>query len=430
MNPKRVTTRRSQASPKVRFSIVTAPAPGAIGIIQLHGVSVVTLLRELTGAADFTGARLVDFGEIDQGLAVMLRDDWAQLFPHGGPRVMQRLTQRLIELGAEPVTAPDPREVYPEAGSDLEADMLDALAKAASPAAIDRLLDQPRRWLDWFAKAPSPFQGEGRGEGQNVQPPNHARRHDHVPGFTPHPASPLEGRGAVDPRDHLITPPAVVLVGPANVGKSTLSNLVTGRAMSLTADLPGTTRDWVAGLAELPTPIGELAVRWFDTPGLRQSDDPIEQRAIELAGRVIESADVLIAVADPASGFADSAACPRQPDLFVMNKADLLVPLPPGEVGPAGRVRASSNRSHVEARRRHSAEAPSPQPSPGGRGSPDIHISALTGQGLEALSAAIADRLGLTSDTDADTGPWAFCERLRCLAGSADRQALGAYLGA
>jgi tRNA modification GTPase len=182
-------------------------------------------------------------------------------------------------------------------------------------------------------------------------------------------------------------------VGPANVGKSTLSNLVTGRAMSLTADLPGTTRDWVAGLAELPTPIGELAVRWFDTPGLRHSEDPIEQRAIELAARVIESADVLIAVADPASGFSDPATLPRRPDLHVMNKADLV----------------KTRNSKLETRN-------------------VLHISALTGMGLDELSAAIADRLGLSATSGGDR-PWAFCDRLRRLVESADLPALAGYIG-
>lgn len=353
-------TRAGLQSPKVRFVAATAPAPGAIGILQLRGPGIGALLRVLTGAADFAGARLVEFDDIDQGLAVMLRDDWAQLFPHGGPRVMQRLTERLIQLGAEPDHESSPRDVYPEATTDLEADLLAALARAASPAVIDILLDQPRRWRVRLAS----FSG-----GAAPRVPS---------------ASAL---------DHLINPPAVVLVGPANVGKSTLSNLVTGRAMSLTADLPGTTRDWVAGLVELPTPIGALAVRWFDTPGLRQSDDPIERRAIELSARVIESADVLIAVTDPASDFPDPATLGRRPDLHVMNKADL-IGAGSGEWGV---------RSDV------------------------LHLSALTGAGLDDLAAAIADRLGLTA-ADGDQ-PWAFCDALRRLARSGDRTALAAYLG-
>jgi len=334
------------------FTVATAPAPGAVAIIQLQGPPAADIAEQLTGKQPDRFARLVRFADIDEGLAFALRRDWVQLMPHGGPRVVQRLTDRLRDLGATPADAIDPLTMYPEARNPLEAHMLAALAHAASPAAIDRLLAQPAIWQ----KAAS--------------------------------AKTVSGTVMADsPLDHLITPPTVVLVGRANVGKSTLTNFVTGRATSITADLPGTTRDWVGGLAMLPTPVGELCVRWFDTPGLRDTHDPIEQRAIQLARPLIESADLLIAVADPQHPRPDETALPRTPDLHVINKADRLTHAPPADAVPT---------------------------------------TATTGQGLDDLAAAIAHRLGLR-DIPPDH-PWPFCQPLRQAVADDDAQAIADLL--
>lgn len=331
----------------VRFHVATADAPGAIGIVQLHGPGAADLCQQLTGACVDNTTRLVDFDGIDEGLAIALRSDWVQLMPHGGLRVMQRLTERLVELGAVRADAPSSRDVYPEANSDFEADLLDILARAASPAAIDALLAQPAAWraiVDDDAPLPD----------------------------------------AVDPRRHLVSPPTVALVGRPNVGKSTLTNRVMGRAASITADLPGTTRDWVGGLAELVTPVGDVAVRWFDTPGVRTTDDPIESRAIELARGVIESADVVVTMRDPESGDPAAEALPRAADVRLWNKADIAPPTDDA-----------------------------------------IAVSALTGDGLDTMAAAIADRLGLSGTSE---GAWAFSQTLRSLVATGDRVALARYI--
>jgi len=333
----------------VRIAIMTAPNPGAVGFIQLHGPGAAAVAETLTGKPlPLQLLRLVDFSGIDEGLAVALRDDWVQLMPHGGMRVMRRIVDRLIELGASPDPEPNARATYPEAESDVEADMLAAIARAASPGAIDRLAEQPALWRAWLE--------------QNTEP-----------------VDTILQRTARWER--LIDAPSVVVVGAPNVGKSTLTNVMLGRSASIVADLPGTTRDWVAGLAE----IGPVAVRWMDTPGLRSSDDAIEQQAIALAGQVIEGADVLIAMRD---GDHDWPALPRVPDVRVQNKID----------------RSGVVDKNV------------------------IGISAKNGTGSDELEAAVIASLGL-SDIDRP-GLWAFSVALRQFLSANDREGLSRYVGA
>lgn len=355
------------ASP-VRCTLVTANAPGAIAILQLHGPGSTDIAERLCNVRPTQQCKLASFADIDEGLVVALRDDFIQLMPHGGPRVIQRLLARLHELGVTTADTIPPRELYPEAACDLEADMLAALAAAASPAAIDLLLDQPRCWHE-------------------------ALSHDSLD----FPAIAEQSHRL----DQLITPPTVVLIGRPNVGKSTLTNRVIGHSASITADLPGTTRDWVAGLADIRFEFrvssfenttrnssADLAVRWFDTPGLRDSDDPLEQRAIALARRVIQSADVLIAMRDPANDWPDTSSLPRQPDLWVMNKADM-------------KCAICDVRSAI------------------------LKISALRGEGVDALFAAIADQLKLTRINTHI--PWAFSTTLKQLIAAGDRSQLRRY---
>lgn len=311
-----------------RLVVATAPQPGAIAIIQVCG-DVEPLLAELTGAAGWPvgRARLVRFADIDAGIAARLADDVAQLMPHGGPRVVQRLTAWLAGRGVVPgPDPPDPTQVYPEAADRIEALALAAVARAASPLAVEPLLAQPARWRT----------------GPRLSPEDRARSRR---------------------LDRLITPPIVVLAGAADVGKSTLCNALLGRSMSITAEGPGTTRDYTSGRVDL----GGLVVDWHDTPGARAGAGDVERAAQALAAGLMRRADLVIAMTDAAHDWPD---LPRAPGLRVAGKADL------------------------EPRR-----------------DADVAVSASEGTGLSDLVAAVRRRLVPDADLE-HPGPWLFDERL------------------
>ena len=132
----------ASAMPRCRLLVATSSQPGAIAILQLDG-DVATVLRAVTGIAQWpTGrARLTTLAGIDRGLALRLTDKVAQLMPHGGPRVVQRIVAWLADRGVELVAPGDvaPRRVFPEATDRFEAMALAAGARAASRRAISAL---------------------------------------------------------------------------------------------------------------------------------------------------------------------------------------------------------------------------------------------------------------------------------------------------
>jgi len=105
----------------------------------------------------------------------------------------------------------------------------------------------------------------------------------------------LLARSRRSPVPHwLLHPPTVAIIGPPNAGKSTIANQLFAQERSITADVPGTTRDWVGEIAD----IDGLAVFLMDTPGLRQTSDQIEHAAIERSRSEIARADLVVLVLD------------------------------------------------------------------------------------------------------------------------------------
>ena len=127
----------------------------------------------------------------------------------------------------------------------------------------------------------------------------------------------------------------VVLAGPPNAGKSSLLNALLGERRAIVSSAAGTTRDFLEEGVE----IGGWPVRLVDTAGLRATDDVVEAEGVNRAEALIARADLVLAL-----------DCDRPGALRLHAKCDL---------GP-------------------------------GEGLP---VSAVTGEGLPELRAAIAARL-------------------------------------
>ena len=90
---------------------------------------------------------------------------------------------------------------------------------------------------------------------------------------------------------------AAAIVGRPNVGKSTLFNCLSGCERSIVTDIAGTTRDVI----EETVMLGDIALRLADTAGIHDTDDRIEGIGIGFAEKMIDSAELVIAVFDGSS---------------------------------------------------------------------------------------------------------------------------------
>ena len=87
---------------------------------------------------------------------------------------------------------------------------------------------------------------------------------------------------------------AVAITGAPNVGKSTLLNRLLNEERVLVSDIAGTTRDVI----EERINIDGVVFRFLDTAGIRETDDAVERLGVERSRRAVESADLVIVVAD------------------------------------------------------------------------------------------------------------------------------------
>ncbi|MGH6879231.1 MAG: ribosome biogenesis GTPase Der [Rhizomicrobium sp.] len=96
-----------------------------------------------------------------------------------------------------------------------------------------------------------------------------------------------------------MAPPAIVILGRPNVGKSTLFNRLAGRRAAIVHDTPGVTRDRQD--AEIRQ--GDLAFRLVDTAGFDDaSQDSLAQRMTEQTLAALEAADVCLFLIDARAG--------------------------------------------------------------------------------------------------------------------------------
>lgn len=85
-----------------------------------------------------------------------------------------------------------------------------------------------------------------------------------------------------------------VICGKPNVGKSSLFNQLVGKDAAIVTELAGTTRD----ILEQTAAVGSVTLRLFDTAGLHESEDRVEQIGIARAREALEGAELVLAVFD------------------------------------------------------------------------------------------------------------------------------------
>ncbi|HPE76482.1 MAG TPA: tRNA uridine-5-carboxymethylaminomethyl(34) synthesis GTPase MnmE [Draconibacterium sp.] len=86
----------------------------------------------------------------------------------------------------------------------------------------------------------------------------------------------------------------VAIIGETNVGKSTLLNALLNEDKAIVSDIHGTTRDVIEDVVN----IHGTAFRFFDTAGIRDTSDKIENLGIERSYNKLEQATIVLLVID------------------------------------------------------------------------------------------------------------------------------------
>jgi len=86
----------------------------------------------------------------------------------------------------------------------------------------------------------------------------------------------------------------VALVGIPNVGKSSLLNYILKESRAIVSEIPGTTRDVIRE----EVAIDGILYRFFDTAGIRPSNDAIEREGVSRSREAVKNADVVLFIND------------------------------------------------------------------------------------------------------------------------------------
>ena len=361
-------------------ALATPPGRGALGIVRISGprsqdiVGAIAPVRRPLEPRRATLTRLQVHGPaggaVDRVIATYFQapysytgEDVVELCAHGSPVVLRTILRAAVEAGARLARPGEfTLRAFLAGRIDLvQAEAVRDLIAAATPlqarVAFDQLEGTLTRRIaeldavlfDLIARLEASL--DFPDEGYHFIGADETRRRigDVIGGIDVLLADAGRGR--------LIREGAtVVLAGRPNVGKSSLFNALAGTDRAIVTNVPGTNRE----LINEPIDIHGLAVTLVDTAGARRADDVVEREGVARGEQARAVADLIVVVVDRSEPLSEDDRTllnetATRPRLIVANKCDL----------PAATALDDA-----------------------------IGVSAVTGDGLEALRCALSRELG------------------------------------
>lgn len=295
-------------------AVATPPGRGALAVIRVSGPEAAGILSRVApklGAAPEPRravlAALMDPEDgtlLDRGLVIYFPgpasftgEDTVEVTVHGGPLLTARVAEAFRKAGARPAEPGEfTRRAYLNGKLDLVraeavADLIDADSPALHQAAVHQMEGGLSRRLaelrEEIIEVEALLMHHLDFPDEDDPPVPAAQIVEVARTLTGH----LEVLLATAPEGELLREGAVaVLAGRPNAGKSSLYNALLGEERAIVTEVPGTTRDAL----EARVAMGGFPFRLVDTAGLRESDDLVEARGIEVAHRVLAHADVVL----------------------------------------------------------------------------------------------------------------------------------------
>lgn len=314
----------------------------AVAVLRITGARAGEASLRLTGAAPPEPRRAAlrrlrdpDTGEIiDQALVLWFPgprsetgEDLLEIQHHGGPAVLGALLDVLAAIPGFRSAGPGEftRRAFLNGKLDLTAaeglaDLIDATSRAQARQAFRQLDGELGRlyagWRERVLAALALLEAEiDFAADEEVPDAMLARVLPDLTSLAGELAAHLAdgGRG-----ERLRAGVTVAVIGPPNVGKSSLVNRLARRDVAIVTASPGTTRDVI----EVQLDVEGLPVTLLDTAGLRDTADPIEAEGIARARARAEQADLRLYVFEAGNAAPGIEADART--IVVANKADLV----------------------------------------------------------------------------------------------------------
>ncbi len=184
----------------------------------------------------------------------------------------------------------------------------------------------------------------------------------------------------------------LAIVGRPNVGKSSLFNRLVERERAIVTAQPGTTRDLVSETVA----IGGIPVELVDTAGIRRALDEAESMGIKKSMEALADADLVLVVIDKTQPLSHEdlellTQVEGRQAIIVENKSDL-PSMHEDEATHTGADAPSTGSGQALGRPAERSSAVR------------IPTSALTGEGIPALRAAILNHVAGDSTTQLESG--------------------------
>lgn len=339
-------------------AVATPHGEGGLAVIRVSGPEAFSLVEKMwrgkqLGSCESHTAHLglliqEDGTVLDQAVATLFRapnsftgEDTVEISVHGSRWIQRETINRLVRLGARPAGPGEfSQRAFMNGRMDLAqaeavADLISAGSKAAHRLAMQQMsgafshkLEELRRQLVHFC---SLLELELDFSEEDVE---FADRSALIASATETLRVVRRLAHSYDTGKVFKEGVPVAIAGAPNAGKSTLLNRLLDDDKAIVSDIPGTTRDVIEDTREIR---GTL-FRFFDTAGLRDTDDTVERIGIERAKERIERAAVTLWVIDPSQPlrpqteqFLPNAGTGDSVHILVINKSDLTSPEMSGE---------------------------------------------------------------------------------------------------
>jgi tRNA modification GTPase len=302
------------------YALSSGAVPSGVAVVRLSGAKTRDAVQLLTGdvpsprRASLRTIRLRNGSTIDSGLVLFFPspasftgEDCAELQLHGSRAVINALFEELETIDGVRMAAEGEfsRRAFENGKLDLveiegladliaaETEMQRRLAVEQSQGKLSRLYDS---WAERLTRARALIEAELDFADE-----------DDVPGSVSDLVWDDVGRLQAEIESHLAHAPAgeiirdgfkVVIAGAPNAGKSTLMNALARREVAIVTDVAGTTRD----VLHVDLDIDGFLVKLYDTAGLREANELVEQEGIRRAEQVISEASLVLYLEDMAAG--------------------------------------------------------------------------------------------------------------------------------